>query len=176
MDVYVVTATYGPDSDIDPLVAVAYTREAALEEIQAYVEIHGRETFTESDPDLWIVGEPSLLHIAGEEPKVTPPWRTDLFTEAESKSILEMAIEDVRDALEDWAEVMCDEMSLVECIGYLDEDNDETIDFLKSIRDNTPLSPGNWQPIIEFCKRFGLINEEPALTPRGFSYLTEWGP
>lgn len=182
MDVYVVTAIYGPNPvDVETLVAVGYTAEIATKTMETYIDIAGREAVNMArgpditpDPEDWIVSDPHLMPVEGEPPKVTPPWRTDVFTDAEREIIFGMALEDVRDSVREWTQDACDQMSLAECIGYLDENNDATVELLKSIRDCTEDHFTADKEVVEFAKRFGLINEEPAVTPRGFSYLLEW--
>lgn len=179
-DIWVVTATYGPESDIDPLIAVGWTKEAALELMEEYITLAGDQGVA-ADRDLWIVQDPSLMPVGGEPPEPPAWWRSEMFTEAESERIVVAMMDEVHDDVRSYAQAECDKMSLEECIGYVDEAPDLTLSYLKSIRDGKLAE--NWKPdaeersTVKFTKRFGLVDDTvPAVTPRGFEYLRIWWP
>jgi hypothetical protein len=162
--VWTCTATYAPEDDVEPITVVAWTKEAAE---TAMDEVLGEEGY---DKDEWIVQPACLQPICGTKTEVTPAWRTELFTDDDQENMAIMQMEEVRECAKDIAHEYLDELSIVECIALIDPDADETIAYLKLVRDCQ-----DWQTsseIVQFCKRMGLLNpDETSVSPRGLEYL-----
>lgn len=118
--IFVAIATYGPESDVDPLVALGTTEELANAALQRLID--------DSDtPDEWIQTDRTVEHgVAAPEPS-PPAWRQR--TEDEQETLAIAKIEEVRDCAKDIAHEYLDAMDAEEVEDMLrvcngDDDDD----------------------------------------------------
>jgi hypothetical protein len=113
-----------------------------------------------------------------------PPWRTDAFTDDERETMAINEMEEVRDSAKDIAHEQLDECELIDCIGIIDPDSEETCRVLKLIREEWGWAEkarlhdedNEYGGVIDFLKRFKLITEDELnVTPEGDKYFANFG-
>lgn len=110
-----------------------------------------------------------------------PPWRSDLFTDEDRDQIIECVMDEVRDSIKETAFDLCDNLGLVECIGYVDPDQEDTVEILKLLDvhhisgDDLDSEHPDHIELNKFLKRMKLITDSgDELTPLGKEYVETW--
>ena len=113
-----------------------------------------------------------------------PPWRSDVFTDDEKETMAIIQMEEVQGSAKEYAHEELDKAELIDCIGMVDPDFEETCRILKHIAgDNTYAEAcrnhdedNEFGKVLDFLKRFELITpDEGDITQRGTQYLDQYG-
>jgi hypothetical protein len=179
--IWLCTATYGPENDVEPITVLGWTKEAALTAMTEVLE-DGERIGGQGLVNEWIIGNPELQPVCGEKPTTNPVWRSEMFTPDEQNSMVILQMEEIRECLKDNAHEMLDELSLPECIVLVMDEGElnvltECLVALNHgnvcIEDLESEHPEHIQAVKDM-RRFGLIDETldgNPLTPVAYDLL-----
>lgn len=112
--VWIVIATYGPESDVEPMVAAAASKEWAEQKMELMLAEDG------VDGEAWIVAnaEEVKLYIPADVLAADPPWRT-MLSETQQETLFLLENEEVRDSAKEIALEQLDNMSAQDIQDYV---------------------------------------------------------
>lgn len=122
----------------------------------------------------------NLERAPGDRP--TPLWRSELFTVDEQNRMVEMMIEEVRDSAKAHAHDMLNGEELIELIGYVDNDPEDTCRVLlhwgnavelEELKANMGAAGVDIEDHVKYALRFALLDER-GVTERGREYMNRW--
>jgi len=115
-DIYVAIATYAPEDDIAPLVALGITAELAEGALENLIE-------DSENPEGWIAGGAELHGVAQPRIEELPFWTE--FTDEQRAELIEIQSEELRDCTADVAREMLEVLDEESLRAMLDVSEDD---------------------------------------------------